>query len=74
MMAVVIDAGLNNGFFQRYEHPTEGTLVAMPHPVSFSASPGGMRLPPPRLGEHNAEILGELGYSGAEIDEICRMG
>jgi len=74
MAAVVTDPGLNNGFFQRYEHPTEGTLVAMPHPVSFSASPGGMRLPPPRLGEHNAEILGELGYSAAEIDEICRMG
>jgi crotonobetainyl-CoA:carnitine CoA-transferase CaiB-like acyl-CoA transferase len=42
----------------------------MPYPVVFSESPGGQRLPPPRLGEHNAEILGALGYSVAEIIEI----
>jgi crotonobetainyl-CoA:carnitine CoA-transferase CaiB-like acyl-CoA transferase len=40
-------------------------------PVSFSASPGTLRLPPPRLGEHNAEILGALGYTAVEITEIA---
>ena len=48
--------------------------AAMPYPVVFSASPGDMRLPPPRLGEHTGEILGALGYSAEEIAEICRTG
>ena len=71
MMAVATHPDLHaSGFFEPYQHPTEGNCVAMPYPVVFSESSGGQRLPPPRLGEHNAEILGALGYSAAEIAEI----
>jgi crotonobetainyl-CoA:carnitine CoA-transferase CaiB-like acyl-CoA transferase len=69
---LVADPYLNEtGFFRRVEHPTEGLLVTTAIPVSFSETPGSLRLPPPRLGEHNAEILGQLGYSPAEIAEIA---
>lgn len=34
------------------------------HPVVFEATPAAYRSAPPRLGEHTAEILAELGLSG----------
>ena len=32
------------------------------------------RSPPPRLGEHSAEILAEAGYSDAEINRLAATG
>ncbi|MET4577669.1 CaiB/BaiF CoA transferase family protein [Ottowia thiooxydans] len=44
------------GFFRTFPHPSEGNLVMPAPPIGFSASPASVRLGPPRLGEHNAEI------------------
>jgi len=60
----------DTGFFQRYEHPSEGAALTTSVPVHFSRTPGAMRLPPPRLGEHNVEVLQQFGYSDREIAEI----
>jgi crotonobetainyl-CoA:carnitine CoA-transferase CaiB-like acyl-CoA transferase len=62
------------GFFVAQEHPSEGPTVTIAIPTSFSATPGSLRLPAPRLGEHTAEVLRELDYSAEQITEICRMG
>jgi crotonobetainyl-CoA:carnitine CoA-transferase CaiB-like acyl-CoA transferase len=55
------------GFFQRYEHPTEGPVVTPMVPVNFSRTPAGLHRPPPRLGEHTEDVLREIGYSDADI-------
>ena len=58
-------------FFAPVEHPSEGKMLTMAMPVMFSGSPGdSFRLPPPRLGEHTRSVLGDLGLSKAEINEI----
>jgi len=71
LAGLLADPYLNDtGFFRQMDHPTEGVLTTTAIPVSFSETPGSLRLPPPRLGEHNTEILAALGYSPAEIADI----
>jgi crotonobetainyl-CoA:carnitine CoA-transferase CaiB-like acyl-CoA transferase len=43
-------------------------------PLLFSGASGAVRLPPPRLGEHTAEILQSLGYTSPEIDSLRMNG
>ncbi len=67
------DAYLNEiGFFHRYEHPSEGPMLTTIVPTQFSATPGGLHRPPPRLGEHNGDVFGAIGYSADEIALLTR--
>jgi crotonobetainyl-CoA:carnitine CoA-transferase CaiB-like acyl-CoA transferase len=50
-------------FFQAYEHPKAGRYNAMRPPLRFSKTPANIRRHPPQLGEHNAEVLAEIGES-----------
>ncbi len=62
------DAYLNEiGFFHRYDHPSEGPMLTTSVPTQFSATPGGLHRPPPRLGEHNGEVFGAIGYGADAI-------
>jgi crotonobetainyl-CoA:carnitine CoA-transferase CaiB-like acyl-CoA transferase len=57
-----------------------GAMAALPDgretktvllPITLNGVRPGVRLNPPRLGEHSREILAALGYSAIEIEAIC---
>lgn len=48
------------------EHPALGMARSIGNPIKFSDAPVSYRLPPPLLGQHTNEVLGDLGYSEEE--------
>jgi crotonobetainyl-CoA:carnitine CoA-transferase CaiB-like acyl-CoA transferase len=40
----------------------------------LSDTPGRLRRPAPAIGEHTAEILGQLGVDQAELEALTREG
>ena len=44
-----------------FVHPVNGQMQTIACPIHFSDIDCGVRMAPPRLGEHNEEILSELG-------------
>jgi crotonobetainyl-CoA:carnitine CoA-transferase CaiB-like acyl-CoA transferase len=62
------------GYFERYEHPSEGPLITTAVPQRFSGTPASIRLPPPRLGEHTDEVLRAAGLDDAAIARIAQHG
>ncbi|MDD5170450.1 MAG: CaiB/BaiF CoA-transferase family protein [Syntrophales bacterium] len=64
---------LENGFIMEYKMPSGRTDWVMGNPVRFNGEKTLIRRNAPRLGEHNDEILSELGY-GAEQIAAWRAG
>jgi crotonobetainyl-CoA:carnitine CoA-transferase CaiB-like acyl-CoA transferase len=60
------------GFIQELEHPTRGKFPIPGNPVRMSDSPTDL-FRSPLLGEHNADVYGELlKLTAAEIETLKR--
>ena len=55
---------------EEIDHPTAGRLRLVATPVRIDGERPDTRMPPPRLGEHGAEILAEAGYSPEEASAL----
>ena len=62
------------GFFHKIDRPLVGELTYPGAPYDFEKSPWQLRRPAPLLGEHNQEVLSELGYRADEIVRLREVG
>jgi len=59
------------GWFQRVTHPDMGTHRYNGFPWRFARASLAVHRPPPRVGEHSAEVLtAELGLSPTEVERL----
>ncbi|MEL7138116.1 MAG: CoA transferase [Pseudomonadota bacterium] len=62
------------GMVTETEHPVAGPVETLGLPVTFHDTPGSVRRPAPRLGEHTAEVLAEAGFGEDEIEAMFLTG
>ena len=65
---------LANGFFIEVEHPNAGKIKLVASPVKFSENPASLKTTCPELGQHNEEIILELGYNWDDITQFKEQG
>lgn len=65
---------IHNGIIKEIDHPVAGKFKPIGTPIEFSETPPTIRRTPPALGEHNDEILQELGFCDADIERFRLAG
>ncbi len=61
-----------NGYLTEVNVANVGTVRTVGNTVTLSETPGSAKGSPPELGEANQEVLGNLGFSTAEIEQVAR--
>lgn len=62
------------GIAQPVRHPKLGDIRVVGEPVSLSRTPSSIATPTPDAGDHNLEILTELGFDEAAIADLKAEG
>jgi len=65
---------LASGLVAEHQHPRWGRMRAPGVGVQLSETPGVNQRPAPLLGQHTREILTELGYAPAQMEELRQKG
>lgn len=63
-----------NELIAEYEHPRLGRVRQPRAAARFENAPGRLNPLAPDLGQHNREVLAEIGYSDGEIDALIADG
>ncbi|MEH6557347.1 MAG: CaiB/BaiF CoA-transferase family protein [Oceanicoccus sp.] len=57
-----------------YNHPLAGEVRSPRPPAQFSETPSNIHAHTPTLGEHNVDVLKELGFEDSEIEDLSARG
>lgn len=63
-----------NEMLTAVEHPAHGPIRQAAPVIRMSETPPVIRGAAPELGEHNAAVLAEFGFTGEEIERLSRDG
>jgi crotonobetainyl-CoA:carnitine CoA-transferase CaiB-like acyl-CoA transferase len=63
-----------NGMVATVEDPEFGPTTQVGVPLHLATTPGAIKGPRPRAGQHNDEIFGALGYSSEQIAAFTEVG
>ena len=75
MADIDVDPSFNSrGVFTEADHPAAGPLRYPGRPFIMNQSPWQLRRTAPLLGQHTAEVLAELGYDDAAIENLANSG
>ncbi len=61
---------IENEMIWEIDYKPLGKMGALAPAVKLTGTPASVRMPPPLLGEHTDQILGEIGYSDEQIAEL----
>ena len=64
----------HRGMLFELDHPAGTKLPQVANPIRFTEAPLKHAVPPPLLGQHNEEILRELGIPDDEIERLRESG